>query len=492
MKTYSLPMLLVILLAIPAATFAGGTDLADLATVVDRTSHRASSFDRTGGNDDNLMSFEPGQTAVLLDTKGPGVITHIWFTVSAFRGGPDTVLRDLVLRIYWEGSKTPSVEAPLGDFFGLGHGRVYPVQSLPINVGADPRALNCYWPMPFYKHARIELTNEGKQSVRRIYFNISYELGKIQPNQGLFHAEYRSVRDLKPQVLVRNTHGEDNYVLLDTEGEGQYVGCFLFVDAAPGGWWGEGDEMIFVDGESKPSIVGTGTEDYFCEAWGFDRVTGFPYYGIPLLDKLPNGRTQTTCYRFHVPDPVRFKKAIRVTIEHGWAKDVTNDYSSVAFWYQTEPVATRPTLPKGEDARPRNHAAEEPKRLTSVRWPAMQAETPLRALGIGARAITTGYGQTQFGGYLRLDAPNQEIALPLPLFAPGTYQVQVKLVALGSAAPVTLALDGNPQSIVERVESKGTVVTLGTAEVADDGRLKLTVRSAEPLAIDFVLVKPKQ
>ncbi|NLE40009.1 MAG: DUF2961 domain-containing protein, partial [Pirellulaceae bacterium] len=300
----------------------------------------------------------------------------------------------------------------------------------------------------------------------------------------------RSVRDLKPQFLVENTHGKDNYVLLDTKGAGQYVGCFLFVDAAPGGWWGEGDEMIFLDGESKPSIVGTGTEDYFCEAWGFDRVTGFPYYGIPLLDKLPNRRTQTTCYRFHVPDPVRFKKAIRVTIEHGWEKDVTNDYSSVAFWYQTEPVATRPPLPKGEDARPRNHVTQEPKRLTSARWPAMQAEMPLRALGIGARAITTGYGQTQLGGYLRLDAPDREVALPLPLFAPGTYRVQVKLLDLGSASPVTLALEGNRASVVERVEPKGTIVTLGEATVGDDGRLRLTVCSAEPLAIDYVLVEP--
>ena len=138
MKTYWLSMLLAVLLAIPAASLAS-SGLADLATVVDRTSHRASSYDRTGGNTDNITSFEPGQKAVLLDTDGPGVITHAWFTVSAFRGGPDTVLRDLVLRIYWDGSDVPSVEAPIGDFFAAGHGMKANVSSLPIEVTSTPQ-----------------------------------------------------------------------------------------------------------------------------------------------------------------------------------------------------------------------------------------------------------------------------------------------------------------------------------------------------------------
>ncbi|MBN1588104.1 MAG: DUF2961 domain-containing protein [Pirellulales bacterium] len=489
MKTHYSKFILVAVFLSLAATTARATDLADLATVVERTSHRASSYDRTGANDDNITSFEPGRSITLLDTDGPGLITHMWFTVSAFPGHA-TPLRDLVIRIYWENSTVPSVEAPLGDFFGLGHGRTYPVQSLPINVGADPKAMNCYWPMPFQKHARIELYNKGRRSIRRIYFNLDYELGPIPDNQGLFHAEFRSVRNLKPQSLEGNTKGEENYVILDAQGAGQYVGCFLFVDSAPGGWWGEGDEMIFIDGEQKPSINGTGTEDYFCEAWGFDRVTGFPYYGLPLKDKLPDGWSQTSCYRFHVPDPVRFKKSIRVTIEHGWKKGVVNDYSSVAYWYQRKPATERDPLPEGENYQPRDHLTSDPPRLSSVRWPAVQAEETLRAAGVSARAITTAYGLTKFGGLLRVDAPNQNVALSVPLLAPGSYQVQLRLVDIGQPAPVTLRLDGGATKTVERVAPKGTVVELDTAQVGQDGKLIVNARSSVPVGVDYILVQP--
>jgi hypothetical protein len=489
MKTRLSVCIVLVLLVLAAPVVAA--DLADLATVVDRTSHRDSSFDRTGGNNDNIMSFAPGQSVVLLDTDGPGIVTHMWFTVSEFRGSPGHGLRDLVLRIYWEGSKVPSVEAPLGDFFGMGHGRTYPVKSLPINVGANPRAMNCYWPMPFYKHARMEIVNTGKQSIRRIYFNIDYELGPIPPNQGLFHAEFRSIRNLAPQMLVGNTHGKDNYVILDTKGEGQYVGCFLFVDSAPGGWWGEGDEMMFIDGEEKPSIVGTGTEDYFCEAWGFARVTGFPFYGLPLLDKRPDGWKQTSCYRFHIPDPVRFKKSIRVTIEHGWHGKVKNDYSSMAYWYQTKPVASRSPLPAGEHNQPRNHEkSRKAGRAASIQWSAYLAEVGLREKGVAARAMTAGYGKCRSGGYLQIDSPLQPVDLTPPLLVPGKYHVQVRLLGGEGKLAAILVAGEDAATMVKDPPEEGEVVDLGEVAVGDDGRLTIKVRSEKPIAIDYVLAKP--
>jgi hypothetical protein len=478
-----------LVLSATVASTAVAADLAGLATVADRTSHRASSFDPTGGNEDDIVSFEPGKTVVMLDTDGPGVINHLWFTVSSFLGGVRMPLRDLVLRIYWEGSKTPSVEVPLGDFFGMGHGRTYPVQSLPINVGANLMAMNCYWPMPFYKHARFEIANTGKASIRRFFYHIDYELGPIPANQGLFHAEFRSVRNLKPQSIENNTDGRDNYVILNAEGEGHYVGCFLFVDSAKGGWWGEGDDMIFIDGAKKPTIQGTGTEDYFNEAWGFRNVTGFPFYGVPLLDKLPDGWTQTACYRLHVPDPVRFKKSIRVTIEHTWPKNVGNDYSSVAYWYQTQPAAKRQPLPQGENYLPRSHAKAD-KPLTSLQWPAVQGEADLRTAGVAARAMTLKKVESKCCGYLRIAAPNRDVALPLPSFAPGEYRVELQLFNIGSQKPVTLQLNGNAAKQVEPIAGNRAAVSLGTARVGKDGTLTVKCRSAEPFGVECVVVKP--
>ncbi len=463
-------------------------DLKDLAGVVERSSFRASSYDRTGGNNDNVTSFEPGKTHVLLDTDGPGIITHCWLTVSNFPGHP-AVLRDLVLRMYWENSEVPSVEVPLGDFFGLGHGKLYTVRSQPINVGADPRALNCYWPMPFYKHARIEIFNNGRRSIRRIYYNIDYELGPIPPQQGLFHAEFRSIKDLPAQALVANTTGQDNYVILDTKGKGHYVGCFLFVDSAPGGWWGEGDEMMFIDGEKKPSIVGTGTEDYFCEAWGFDGVTGFPYYGVPYMEKQTDGWTQTSVYRFHVPDPVRFGRSLRVTIEHGWKSGIVNDYSSVAYWYQLSPCTTRPALPSGPEANLRPHDIAQTQTPKSVKISAPQAEAALRSQGISARAITTSYGATYRGGYLQIDAPGKSVDIPVTVPAPGKYNISVRLYPLDANGPVTLSLKGKPSQTVERVAREGTIFDLGEVEVGDDASFIITTRSTGPMAIDFISAK---
>jgi hypothetical protein len=461
----------------------------DWATVVDRTSHRASSFDKTGGNADYVANFEPGKSIVMLDTDGPGKITHLWFTVSGFSNHP-FMLRDLALRITWENAKVPSVEVPLGDFFGLGHGKTYNVHCKPINVGENTRALNCYWPMPFYKHARLELVNRGERSFHKVYFNVDYELGPIPPRQGLFHAEFRRVKELPPQQLAGNIQGRDNYVILDAQGEGQYAGCFLFVDSAPGGWWGEGDEMMFFDGEKTPSITGTGTEDYFCNAWGFHAISNYPYYGVPFMEVQPDGWTQTAVYRLHLPDPVRFKKSLRVTIEHGWPGKAANDYSSVAFWYQLEPNAQRQPLPEGLDILPKTHLAEKsattPK---SFRISATELEPVLLRQGIAARALAAPKRDSYKGGFLQIDSPGKAVEIPLAVHAPGKYRVAATLRDIGQTAPVSIGFKGGQPQTLEKIEKKQTIVELGEIEVGADSTVTIAVESSAAFAIDSFQVE---
>jgi hypothetical protein len=339
-----------------------------------------------------------------------------------------TLLRDLVIRMSWEGSDVPSVEVPLGDFFALGHGKLYPFESAVIAVGINRRALNCYWPMPFYQHARIEMFNNGRRSIRRIYYNIDYELGPIPPDQGLFHAVFRRDKALRTQEHAGNVTGADNYVILETEGRGQYAGCALFVDAQPGGWWGEGDEMIFIDHAERPAIIGTGSEDYFCNAWGFAEAFSYPYYGAPLLEERPDGGKLTAVYRWHVPDPLRFSKHIRVTIEHLFGKNVVNDYSSVAYWYQAGPIRQREPLPHAEENHPRQYDTGDPK-PTTFELDATELEAPLLAAGVAARAITAtlheGYNN---GGWLRIETKDEKVEIAVPVPEDGTYLVQIKPV----------------------------------------------------------------
>lgn len=467
---------------------ANAIDLADLATVVERSSHKASSHDRSGGNDDNVTGLAPGETHVMLDTNGPGLIGHIWLTVSGYKGH-QSPLRDLVIRIYWEGSKVPSVEAPLGDFFGLGHGREYQVTSAPVNVGADTRAMNCYWPMPFYQHARVEIYNNGRRGIRRIYYNLDYELGAIRPNQALFHAQFRSTKDLPSRPFSKD--GKDNFVILETRGEGHYVGCFLFVDSAPGGWWGEGDEMIFLDGEELPSIIGTGTEDYFCNAWGFDETFSYPFYGAPLLDKLPDGWKQTTAYRFHIPSPVRFKKSVRVTIEHHWSGTVANDYSCVAYWYQRKCMTGRPALPAADDNHPRKHL-EKPEKAgkpATRKYCGTEFETALREQGVSVRAMTLSHQQGYSGGALSIDPKGRVVPIEVPVPAPGTYRVVFRFYDVHQDARITVGARGGETRVVPRVGAKGAVVDLGTVTVGDNRTISVTANSEKPFAVDYVLAK---
>jgi hypothetical protein len=305
--------------------------LKNLSETKDFKSKRVSSYDSSGGNNDRI-SIEPGETAELAYIKGPGAIHHMWVTISAepFYG------RKIVLRMYWDNESHPSVETPIGDFFGVGHGLNRNFSSLAINCSSEGRAKNCYWYMPFQKSGRITVTNQGEKTVGAFYFYIDYrEFKSLPDNTPYFHAQYRQEMPC--------TSGK-NYLILDASGKGHYVGCNLSILQRAMGWWGEGDDMIFIDGEKTPSLHGTGSEDYFSDAWGM-RESDNPFYGCPLQESDFRKGSKATVYRHHITDPIPFQKSIKVTIEHGHANNRSDFFSSVAYWYQEEPHNPFPELP---------------------------------------------------------------------------------------------------------------------------------------------------
>ncbi len=293
---------------------------------------RVSSWDKTGGNKD-FIRIEKGDNVTIARIKGPAIIKHIWITIAC---RDKYYLRKILFRAYWDGENSPSIDSPIGDFFGIGHGIAKHFISLPLTMTCD-RGFNCYFPMPFNDEAVFEIVNECETEISHFYFHIDYEvLSEEMRNVGYFHAKWR--RELtKPSASEVNLSGDSNYLILYAKGRGHYVGCILNVHGLRPGWWGEGDDMIFVDGEKwPPSIHGTGTEDYIGSAWGFNREFYSPFHGFPL--KGPADWTgYHTMYRFHLEAPIPFRKSIRVTIEHGHANNRGDDWSSVAYWYQREP-----------------------------------------------------------------------------------------------------------------------------------------------------------
>ena len=335
--------------------------LSSLPEAKDYVQKRTSSHDRTGGNAD-ARPIGAGETLTLMDESGLGLISHIWVTIAADDANH---LKALVLRMYWDGEATPSVETPIGDFFGLGLGDYFLYESLPLSVGSN-KALNSYFPMPFQKHARITVRNEGTGKVDAFYFNIDHRAyGKPLPaDQPYFHAQYREAAPAQgwtnewkdngdPRVNdVKNLDGKGNYVWMEATGRGHFVGVTMSILQNQDFWWGEGDDMFFVDGESTPSINGTGSEDYFLGAWGFDRPFSYAQSGAPVKGAEVAG-SRTSVYRFHLDSPITFKKSLRATIEHGHANHRSDNFFSVAYWYQTEPHAAFPTLPTLEQRLPR-------------------------------------------------------------------------------------------------------------------------------------------
>jgi hypothetical protein len=276
-------------------------------------------------------------TVTLMDVDGPGVIEHLWITVDPGR------YRDLILRFYWDGETVPSVESPLGDFFCNGWKTRVNILALPINVNPSG-GFNCYFPMPFRKHARITVENRAPADQGGFFYAINYALCEVAPSEATFHAQFRRTNPLPYK---------EDYVILDgVKGHGHYVGTYMAWQQNSQGWWGEGEFKAFVDGDGEfPTICGTGTEDYFGGAWGFGSNYSAPFMGYPLgaCDGKPGNRHGL--YRFHILDPIRFRQDLRVTMQAiGWRSEgrylpLQDDIASVAYWYQAEPHAAFAALP---------------------------------------------------------------------------------------------------------------------------------------------------
>lgn len=310
-------------------------------------------------NSDNFR-VAPGATHVLMDEEGPGVITHIWMTFL----GPErqdwapqgsATHQDMLLRIFYDGSDKPGVEAPVGDFFANSFGKRSPVISIPVMV-EDGDSYNCFWQMPFRKRIRMEVINQGTQNVNLLYYNVDWIKKKsVSADTPYFYAQYRQEYPVKA--------GTD-YTILETTGKGHYVGTVLSVRTRSPSWFGEGDEKIYIDGEKDASIWGTGTEDYFLSAWGL-KTTSSPFAGTPYFDQWGIVGGHTSAYRWHLADPIVFEKGIKVDMEHfGWISSDENpenkthswneredDYSSVAFWYQTGIPTFTARAPSGPERR---------------------------------------------------------------------------------------------------------------------------------------------
>lgn len=293
------------------------------------------------------------QTVTLADIDGAGAIQQIWCTVHP------KYWRSLVLRMYWDGEETPSVEVPIGDFFCMGWGERANLTSLPVAVN-PAGGFNCYWEMPFHHHARITLESLIPDDILGFYYQINYTLTEVPANKATFHAQFRRVNPLPYKEVCT--------ILDGVSGQGHYVGTYLAWGVNNNGWWGEGEIKFFMDGDGEfPTICGTGTEDYFGGAWDFEQPSGHycefasPFSGLPQVirpDGLYRANTRFGMYRWHIMDPIRFQQDLKVTIQAlGWRMALEgksrylpqqDDIASTAFWYQAEPHAVFPVLPTFE------------------------------------------------------------------------------------------------------------------------------------------------
>jgi len=352
----------------------GFNSLANLAKIRKNIKRkRVSSHDRTGANMDNV-SIAPKGKHEICNIKGAGIIKHIWMTLAS---SDPYYLRKVVLRMWWDEELDSSVEVPIGDFFGVGHGKSVNFWSMPFACGPeDGKGFNCFLPMPFSKKARIEVENESDESVI-CYFYIDYEeYDALSKDYGRFHAFWNRENPCKGNeygkkksefFIRKNVDHVSDYLILEAKGEGHFVGCHLDIhnlmtpENNPKNkdsfWPGEGDDYIEID-NGETIIYGTGTEDYFCGAWCPSQYYCSPYFGVTL----PGGEKwsgKISYYRYHIVDPIYFHKNIKVKIEHGHANQRSDDFSSTAYWYQLEPHMKFKDLPIMKQRIPR----EEPKEI---------------------------------------------------------------------------------------------------------------------------------
>jgi len=409
---------------------------------------------RSSSNDPDLRSNDdsvrpiPGETAVLADLTGPGVVSHVWLTVADSEYGWPRLLR---LRVYYDGSATPSVDVPLGDFFAVGHGFERPVRSLMVRASSDGRSRNSYWPMPFRRSCRITVTNEGRRRVNNLYYHVDWaKVPSLSETTPYLHAWYR-------QALPAPADGSP-YEILSVRGRGHYVGTVLSVVQAEAGWFGEGDDLFYVDGEAKPSIEGTGTEDYFNDAWGL-HVDDGPYTGVPVAEGTGLG-SRMTAYRWHLADPVPFTRSLRLVVEHaGWTFDArgavksafgerTDLLSSVAFWYQEGVATDQPPVPYGPARLPQGNATqiEVEQRLADAR-----AEK-------GRASLVPDLFWSKDVILFEAEGAGARLEVPFDVPEDGDYELYTQLAQASDYGVYTVLLDGLPPSAPQLEHEPGADV----------------------------------
>lgn len=296
-----------------------------------------------------FIIVEKGETVTIAEMEGPGAIQQIWMT-------PTGNWRFSILRFYWDDEKEPSVEVPVGDFFGMAWGEFASLNSMAVTVNPGS-AFNCYWKMPFRKKCKVTLENLNATESMRLYYQITYTLTPVGDDEGYFHAQFRRSNPTK---------GSLHTIVDGVQGKGQYVGTFMAIGVHNNGWWGEGEIKFFMDGDRQfPTIAGTGTEDYFCGSYNFENQKSHqyqefstPYAGLHQVIR-PNGLYTSQqafgMYRWHIMDPIRFDKDLKVSIQDlGWRAGgryypQQSDIATVAFWYQREPHARFPKLPSRDE-----------------------------------------------------------------------------------------------------------------------------------------------
>jgi hypothetical protein len=385
-------------------------------------------------NDDSKRPL-PGETIVLADLKGPGVVTHIWLTVAASEYAWPRLLR---LRVYYDGSPTPSVDAPIGDFFGVGHGMERPLNSGLVRNSSAGRSRNAYWPMPFQRSARITVTNEGRRRVQNLYYHVDWsKYRSLPPSTPYFHARYRQA--------VPTRLGAP-YEVFAAKGRGHFVGTVFSVVQNQPGWFGEGDDFFYVDGKATANIEGTGTEDYFNDAWSL-RVSDGPHYGVTVADGTGLG-SRMTAYRWHVVDPVPFARSLRFDLEHtGWtynpdgsvrsASEEREDlFSSVAFWYQVGIAKDQPVPPFGAGRLPHGNAT--------------QLEVEGRADEVVGTGGKVSVQKEVFWGkdivFFEATAPGAKVEVPFDVPEDGRYELIAQMAGAPDYGTYSVLIDGRSPS----------------------------------------------
>jgi hypothetical protein len=434
---------------------AGGSaqSLADLPRLKNFSAHRVSSNNRYVGSNDDSKRIFPGETFVMADLRGPGVVSHIWITVADNEYAWPRLVR---LRVYYDGKKTPSVDVPLGDFFGVGHGYERDLDSSPIRASSFGRARNSYWRMPFRQSCKITVTDEGNRPVTMFYYHVDWQQHRsLPPDVAYFHGYYRQERPAAPGK---------NYEFVNVKGTGHYVGTVLNVIQAGVGWFGEGDDLFYVDGAKHPQLSGTGTEDYFNEAWGL-RVSYSPWYGTPVAEGERIG-ARLTGYRWHVPDPVPFTKSLWAGIEHaGWTYNADGSlrsgfeerpdyFSSAAFWYQTGVNEDLAEPPYGEARLPLGNA------LQIAVEDSLAEVTTERGKASVQREVDWGRDLLFF----EADGIGSRINIPLDVPEKGQYEIVARIAQAPDYGDYYALLDGKPTNLDNRQAATSEIPQTG-AEV---------------------------